>query len=169
MCQGDVKNTPIELQELYYPLLYECHALRTDSGGAGKFRGGVGVKVKVKPLHDLFVSRNTDRIQCPPWGLSGGEQAATNATLIQRNGKEEILPGKFSHLLVRPAETVTFLTAGGGGHGDPAGRDATAVKRDVALGYVSEERSQQDYGEAFGADRDQKRKALLAEQGAPQT
>ena len=168
MCQGDVKNTPIELQELYYPLLYECHALRTDSGGAGKFRGGVGVEVKVKPLHDLFVSRNTDRIQCPPWGLSGGEQAATNATLIQRNGKEEILPGKFSHLLVRPTETVTFLTAGGGGHGDPAGRDTTAVKRDVALGYVSEEQAKQDYGEAYGADRDQKRKVLLAEQGAPQ-
>ncbi len=168
MCQGDVKNTPIELQELYYPLLYECHALRTDSGGAGKFRGGVGVEVKVKPLHDLFVSRNTDRIQCPPWGLSGGEQAATNATLIQRNGKEEILPGKFSHLLVRPAETVTFLTAGGGGHGDPADRDTTAVKRDVALGYVSEEQAKQDYGEAYGADRDQKRKVLLAEQGAPQ-
>ena len=168
MCQGDVKNTPIELQELYYPLLYERHTLRTDSGGAGKFRGGVGLEVKVKPLHDLFVSRNTDRIQCPPWGLLGGEQGATNATLIQRNGKEEILPGKFSHLLVRPAETVTFLTAGGGGHGDPAGRDATAVKRDVSLGYVSEERANQDYGEAYAADGDQKRKALLAEQGAPQ-
>jgi N-methylhydantoinase B len=168
MCQGDVKNTPIELQELYYPLLYECHALRTDSGGAGKFRGGVGVEVKVKPLHDLFVSRNTDRIQCPPWGLSGGEQAATNATLIQRNGKKEILPGKFSHLLVRPGETVTFLTAGGGGHGEPAERDAAAVKRDVLLGYVSEERAKQDYGEAYGADRSQKKKALLAEQGAPQ-
>ena len=163
-----MKNTPIELQELYYPLLYERHTLRTDSGGAGKFRGGVGLEVKVKPLHDLFVSRNTDRIQCPPWGLLGGEQAATNATLIQRNGKEEILPGKFSHLLVRPGETVTFLTAGGGGHGDPAGRDATAVKRDVALGYVSEERAKQDYGEAYAADGDQKRKALLAEQGAPQ-
>ena len=53
MCQGDVKNTPIELQELYYPLLYECHALRTDSGGAGKFRGGIGVEVKVKPLENF--------------------------------------------------------------------------------------------------------------------
>ena len=63
---------------------------------------------------------------------------------------------------------MTFLTAGGGGHGDPAGRDTTAVKRDVALGYVSEEQAKQDYGEAYGADRDQKRKVLLAEQGAPQ-
>jgi N-methylhydantoinase B len=114
----------------------------------------------VKPLHDLFVSRNTDRIKCPPWGLLGGEQAATNATLIQRNGKEEILPGKFSHLPVRPGETVTFLTAGGGGHGDPASRDVTAVKRDVALGYVSEARATHDYVEAYAAELHQKRKAL---------
>src|SRR6185503_19187671 len=78
MCQGDVKNTPIELQELYYPLLYECHALRTDSGGAGKFRGGIGVEVKVKPLEGFFLSRNTDRIKCPPWGLLGGAEGAVN-------------------------------------------------------------------------------------------
>ncbi len=138
MCQGDVKNTPIELQELYYPLLYERHALRPDSGGAGKFRGGIGVELKVKPLHNLFVSRNTDRVQCPPWGLWGGEQGKTNQTLIHRNGREETLPGKFSHLLVKPGETVTFLTAGGGGYGKSSERDAASVKRDVELGYVSQ-------------------------------
>jgi N-methylhydantoinase B len=145
MCQGDVKNTPIELQELYYPLLYECHALRTDSGGAGKFRGGIGIEVRVKPLHELYVSRNTDRIQCPPWGLAGGREGKTNQTLIQRNGREETLPGKFSHLLVRPGETVTFLTAGGGGYGDPAERNAGAVRRDVDLGYVSNEEARKCY------------------------
>jgi N-methylhydantoinase B len=145
MCQGDVKNTPIELQELYYPILYEEHVLRADSAGAGKFRGGVGVEVKVKALHDLYVTRNTDRIQCPPWGLLGGREALTNLTLIQRNGKDEKLPGKFSHLLVRAGEAVTFLTAGGGGYGEPAQREAAAVRRDVALGYVSEERARRDY------------------------
>jgi N-methylhydantoinase B len=145
MCQGDVKNTPIELQELYYPLLYERHSLRSDSGGAGKFRGGVGVEVRVKPLHDLFVSRNTDRIQCPPWGLLGGEEGATNATVIRRNGKEEKLPGKFSHLLVHPEKTVTFLTGGGGEYDDPANRDTNAEERYIDLGYVSKERAMQYY------------------------
>lgn len=145
MCQGDVKNTPIELQELYYPLLYERHALRTDSGGAGKFRGGIGVEVMVTPLCNLFVSRNTDRIQCPPWGLSGGAEGMTNLTLIRRNGKQEKLPGKFSHLLVKPGETVTFLTAGGGGYGPASQRDADAVRRDIVLGYVSEEKANRDY------------------------
>ena len=149
MCQGDVKNTPIELQELYYPLLYECHALRPDSGGAGKFRGGIGVELKVKPLHNLFLSRNTDRVKCPPWGLLGGEAAQTNQTLIQRNGGEETLPGKFSHLLVKPGETVTFRTAGGGGYGNSSERDVASVKRDVELGYVSRKKAKQDHPRAF--------------------
>lgn len=145
MCQGDVKNTPIELQELYYPLIYECHALRADSGGAGKFRGGVGVEVRVTPLRDFFLSRNTDRIKCPPWGLVGGAQGAVNETVIRRNGKTEKLPGKFSHLLVRPGETVTFLTAGGGGYGNPSDRDRFAVERDVALGYVTQAQAKKGY------------------------
>ena len=56
-----------------------------------------------------------------------------------------MLPGKFSHLLVHPGETVTFFTAGGGGYGDPAERDVAAVKRDVELGYVSAECATRDY------------------------
>jgi N-methylhydantoinase B len=137
MCQGDVKNTPVELQELYFPLLYLCHALRPDSGGSGKFRGGLGLEVKVTPLHDCFVTRNTDRIKCPPWGLQGGGEGMTNLTRIQRSGGEETLPGKFSHVLVRPGEAVTFLTAGGGGYGDARRRDHAAMSYDVKMGYVS--------------------------------
>jgi N-methylhydantoinase B len=145
MCQGDVKNTPIELQELYYPLLYECHAFRTDSGGAGKFRGGNGVEVKVRPLENFFLSRNTDRIKCPPWGLLGGAEGAVNETRIKRNGGEEVLPGKFSHLLVQLGETVTFFTAGGGGYGAQDERAGAAIKRDVELGYVSAAHAKRDY------------------------
>ena len=147
MCQGDVKNTPIELQELYYPLFYECHALRVDSGGAGKFRGGIGVEVKVRSLHEAYVSRNTDRIKCPPWGLLGGEPGKTNQTLFQHNGAEETLPGKFSHVLMKPGETVTFLTAGGGGYGVPSERAVAAIKRDISLAYVSKEMAQKNYPE----------------------
>lgn len=145
MCQGDVKNTPIELQELYYPLLYECYAFRTDSGGAGKYRGGIGVEVKMTPRENCFLSRNTDRIKCPPWGLAGGGEGAVNETRIRRHGKEETLPGKFSHLLVQPGETITFLTAGGGGYGEPAERSAEAVKRDLDLGYISKARAREQY------------------------
>ena len=143
ICQGDVKNTPIELQELYYPLLVECHALRTDSGGAGQFRGGLGVKLKISPLHNLLVSRNTDRIQCPPWGLMGGRQGQTNKTIIERDGAAKDLPGKFNQLAVKPGETLTFFTAGGGGYGDPLRRDYGAMQRDLELGYISIEAAQE--------------------------
>ncbi|HLN85775.1 MAG TPA: hydantoinase B/oxoprolinase family protein [Candidatus Limnocylindrales bacterium] len=88
-------------------------------------------------------------MKCPPWGLLGGDEGAVNETRIQRNGKDEVLPGKFSHLLVKPGESVTFLTAGGGGYGDPAERDVAAVKRDVDLGYVSVERAARDYQAAL--------------------
>jgi N-methylhydantoinase B len=148
MCQGDVKNTPIELQELYYPLLYERHAFRPDSGGAGKFRGGIGVEVRVKALNEMLVSRNTDRLKCPPWGLFGGAEGQTNQTLLERNGREERLPGKFSHLLVHRGETVAFLTAGGGGYGEPSERDSSAVRSDVDLGYVSRQQALEDYPSA---------------------
>jgi N-methylhydantoinase B len=152
MCQGDVKNTPIELQELYYPLLYECHALRTDSGGAGKFRGGNGVEVRVKPLENCFLSRNTDRIKCPPWGLLGGAAAMVNETRIERGGKEEQLPGKFSQMQIHPGETVSFFTAGGGGYGAPGERKAAAVARDVELGYLSPQNARKNYPQAFPAE-----------------
>jgi N-methylhydantoinase B len=148
ICQGDVKNTPIELQELYYPVMYLCHALRPDSGGAGQYRGGLGVLVKVTPLHDFYLSRSTDRIKCPPWGLRGGEQGAVNETWIERDGTAEKLPGKFSRLLVRSGDTVTFLTAGGGGYGDPAERDAAAHRRDLVLGYISQKEAEARYSHA---------------------
>ena len=155
MCQGDVRNTPIELQELYYPLLYECHTFRADSGGAGKFRGGNGVEVRVRPLESCFVSRNTDRIKCPPWGLRGGAAAMVNETRIERDDKDEQLPGKFSQMQVHPGETVTFLTAGGGGYGAPKQRAVAAVKRDVALGYLSSHNAQENYPHAFSPKRNQ--------------
>jgi N-methylhydantoinase B len=81
--------------------------------------------------------------------LLGGGDGATNQTVIERAGKQETLPGKFSHLLVHPGETVTFLTAGGGGYGQPEKRAAVAIKRDIDLGYLSEARGRQDYPAAL--------------------
>ena len=138
ICQGDVKNAPVELQETYYPLLFERHALRTDSGGAGKYRGGLGVEVKIRCLHDVFVSRNTEMTKCRPWGLWGGRESLPSMTLIEQpQGLLEKLPGKISHLLLRNGGSVTFFTPGGGGYGDPALRDPAVVKKDLTLGYIS--------------------------------
>ena len=72
-----------------------------------------------------------------------------NETRIERGGKDEQLPGKFSQMQVHPGETVTFFTAGGGGYGEPEQREVAAVKRDVALGYMSRHSAQQNYPHAF--------------------
>ena len=145
ICQGDVKNAPVELQETYFPLLFERHALRTDSGGAGKYRGGLGVEVKIRCLHDVYVSRNTEMTKCRPWGLWGGRESLPGVTLIEQpHGSLEKVAGKISHLLLRTGGSVTFLTAGGGGYGDPALRDPAARKKDLTLGYTSRARPEHD-------------------------
>lgn len=152
ICQGDVKNAPVELQEMYYPLLFERHALRADSGGAGRYRGGLGVEAKIRCLHDTYVSRNTEMTRCRPWGLWGGQESLSSLTLVQQpDGSIEKVPGKISHLPLRAGGSVTFLTAGGGGYGDPARRDPAAVERDLLQGYISKEKAELDYPAACPA------------------
>ena len=73
MCQGDVQNAPVELQEIYYPVVIERQQLREGSGGGGKFRGGLGIEVTVRVLCDAFTNINVERHRTAPWGLFDGE------------------------------------------------------------------------------------------------
>ena len=92
ICQGDVRNAPVELQEIQYPFLIERFALRTDSGGAGRHRGGLGVELTYRALQVLLANVNCERTKDPPWGLDGGKPGAVNeATLIRRDGSERKL------------------------------------------------------------------------------
>ena len=84
VCQGDVRNTPVELQEIKYPVLIETHALRADSGGDGKHRGGLGVELTYQLLQKCKANINLDRTRDPPWGLHGGKPGAVNECLIHR-------------------------------------------------------------------------------------
>src|SRR6185437_8116517 len=72
VCQGDVRNTPVELQEIKYPVLVETHALRSDSGGDGKHRGGLGVELTYKLLQNCKANINLNRTHDPPSCLHGG-------------------------------------------------------------------------------------------------
>jgi N-methylhydantoinase B len=147
VCQGDVRNAPIEIQEVKYPILFERHALRTDSGGPGQFRGGLGLEVRIKMLQVGFGNRHADRTKCPPWGLEGGQPGETNATVIYRQGaKEKTLKEKINSLALASGDSIEFLTAGGGGFGDPALRDANSVLEDVKNGYISIGQAKEAYG-----------------------
>ena len=146
ICQGDVRSAPIELQEIQYPFLIERFALRTDSGGAGKHRGGLGVELTYRALQKAVTNVNCERTKDPPWGLHGGKPAAVNeAVLTRRDGSEQKLL-KATGVPLEPGDRLTFRTAGGGGWGDPRARDRRAIADDVAKGYVSPQAARRDYG-----------------------
>ncbi len=137
VCQGDVQNAPVELQELNYPLLFEFHRLREGSGGAGKFRGGLGIEIAVRLLCDGYANINVERNLCPPWGIGGGESGKPARALVRQSPED---PGRWvtkgRNTPVRKGGVVTFFTAGGGGYGALAERAPALIERDRTQGYV---------------------------------
>jgi N-methylhydantoinase B len=155
VCQGDVRNAPIENMELKGPVVVEERALRPDSGGAGAFRGGLGVRTRIRTLADGRVNvqgGDGGRLTCPPWGLLGGGSGVTASTLVKAPGEKEFhLPA--GNPLTWPAGTeVLYMTAGGGGWGEPFERDPARVLRDVREGYVSADKARELYGVVLGAE-----------------
>jgi N-methylhydantoinase B len=137
ICQGDVQNAPIELQEIYYPVLIEHHRLREGSGGAGKFRGGLGIEISVRVLCDALTNINVERQRTPPWGLFGGQCGEAAKAFVKRSAED---PGgwltKRPSYALKKGGSVTFFTAGGGGYGPATERSRDLAERDRRLGYV---------------------------------
>ena len=147
VCQGDVRNTPVELQEIRYPFIVETHALRNDSGGVGKNRGGLGVELTYRCLRPCQVNINFERTKNPPWGLHGGGNGGSNYALIRHaDGSPETRVLKGTQIQLQAGDSVAFFTAGGGGYGDPRERPAEALQFDVAEGFVSADSAARDYG-----------------------
>jgi len=118
-------NTPVESMETEYPLWVDRYALRSSSGGDGRYRGGLGLERTVTVETDATVSLLTERRRTAPAGVNGGEDGATGQNLV--DGKR--VPAKAS-VEVEAGTTVSIRTPGGGGHGDPEKRDAAARERD---------------------------------------
>jgi N-methylhydantoinase B len=137
MCQGDVQNAPVELQEIYYPVVIERQKLREGSGGAGKFRGGLGIEVSVRVLCDAFTNINVERQRTAPWGLFGGESGETAKAWVKQASDDpgEWLTKKPNYPL-KAGGSVTFFTAGGGGYAPAEERAGELIERDRRLGYV---------------------------------
>jgi N-methylhydantoinase B len=146
ICQGDVRNTPIELLESRYPLFFEGFSLRTDSGGAGNFRGGLGVELSVRSVYPAAVNFNLERTECPPWGLQGGRPGTVCEAQVQKKpGSPWESVKKKTRYPIAPESLVVFRTAGGGGWGDPLERDPASVASDIREGYIAE-KSAADFG-----------------------
>ena len=153
MAHGDTRLIPIELQESMYPFRVEEFRLRQDSGGAGKWRGGLGFDKQYVLLAPCELWANFDRIGCPPWGVQGGKAAKSGQVLIYKNGnaKPELLY-KTENRPLEAGDRVRMSTGGGGGYGDSRQRPVELVERDVLRGFVSRESARDAYGVVFDAD-----------------
>jgi N-methylhydantoinase B len=152
VCQGDVRNIPIEIQEARYPLVFTRHELRADSGGAGLHRGGLGLEIDVEPQQPMFTNIANERTTCPPWGLRGGLPGAVNDTVVVQPGGEPQHVKKHTGLGLEAGSKVTFRTAGGGGWGNPFERSVNEIAEDVLDGLVSPSAARELYGVAISAD-----------------
>jgi N-methylhydantoinase B len=173
VCQGDVRNGSIEGIELKCPVLVEGRTLRTDSGGAGKYRGGLGIDMRVRNLVEgKWNFELVRRGQCPPWGLWGGEPGEYGMYLLREPGESDFRVTGGAHHPVAVKSEVIVRTGGGGGWGDPLERDPAAVRADVREEFISPDSARAHYGVALRDDMsvdeaatDRLRNALRLERG----
>lgn len=148
---GIARTTPIELLEQRYPILVEEYALRRDSGGPGKFRGGPGITYRCRLLHgEGTASFLMDHASTGPHGLLGGRPGGTTKIRVSHKGKMVPLPhrSKAERIELVAGDWVEVNTPGGGGYGEPKERAPAAIVKDVLRGYVSVERAKIDFGSA---------------------
>ena len=129
---------PAEILEAAYPVMFTQWALRPDSAGPGRFRGGLGAVYEIEALRDARVSLLGERGTAGPFGVGGGGGAALNRFTWQEGGAEHTPPmvSKVTDVFLRAGCRVRLETPGGGGWGDRADRAPEAQARDVRLGYV---------------------------------
>jgi len=145
----NTSNLPIEALENEYPLLIERYELVRDSGGAGTWRGGMGIRRVYRAIdHTLTFSGQGERFVTPPWGLFGGDAGATGRfDVMSDSGESQRLASKPSALEITPQEVITVTTPGAGGYGEPGGRNRDRVIDDYRSGRFSADYLIRHYGD----------------------
>ncbi len=136
----------IEPLETAYPLLIHSAKLRPDSGGPGRWRGGLGAEMDIELLSDAVLTVRGDRMDIPPPGRDGGGSGTSGFNRVRRvDGTLEELATKQINIPLRSGDHFLLGTSGGGGLGDPADRRAEQVVEDVAQGRISAAAARADY------------------------
>ncbi len=147
----NVRDVSVEWAELETPLLFERRELIPDSGGAGRWRGGLGEELALYAFDDgrldaaapIVLSGSAGRMQFPPAGLFGGGPGALGRILVN---DVPIAPSSSPEVTFRAGDRVRLLLPGGGGYGDPRRRERALVDADIMHGYVTPEGARRDYG-----------------------
>jgi N-methylhydantoinase B len=144
-------NVPIELIEADHPLRVEQYALLPDTGGPGRFRGGLGLVRDFRLLADeARITVRSDKRRFPPYGLFGGHPGTPSWNLINPDGERRVLPVLTTEpTRLRKDDVFRHIMAGGGGYGDPLERDPAHVLDDVVLGKVTLDHARDAYGVAI--------------------
>jgi N-methylhydantoinase B len=134
-------NLPVEALEHAFPFLIETYALRPGSGGAGQFRGGLGVVRDYRVLaDDVTVSLSSERQTVAAAGLTGGGSGATGCFILNPDSPDaQILPAAAAEVRLPRGSVLRVCTPGGGGFGAVAARDPAALARDLREGRVTSE------------------------------
>jgi hypothetical protein len=153
---GDTRDYPVERAEAEFPLICIKYEQRINSGGPGKFRGGLGIRRDMEVLDDeryqkIGLSTIWDRSLIPPYGLAGGFSAAAQRVAVMRSdGTREYVPVELgtrcSQMPVHKGDIVSMRTGGGGGFSDPLDRDPEQVLSDLRQGAITEPVAVDIYG-----------------------
>ena len=173
-CIGNLANTPVEVIEAEGPLRIESYAFLPDTGGAGEFRGALGLVREYRLLADeATVQLRSDRHLHAPWGLFGGQSGSLARSLLNHGTVGETsLSSKFVRMMQKD-DVFRAEMPGSGGFGDPFTRDTEAVRRDVVQGKVTQGHALSAYGVAFDenfqidAVKTQAARARLSDTGNP--
>ena len=139
-------NIPVEVHEALNPVRVHCLSLLPDTGGAGRWRGGCGLRKDIELLNSTAVlSHLGDRHKFPPYGIFGGQDGALAESLLNPGGNAEPLHSKETRS-IQKGDILSFRLSGAGGYGPPDERDPAAIEEDIADGYVTEAAALKDYG-----------------------
>jgi len=171
------KTQPIEVYEHRFPFLFNRLAIREESAGAGKYRGGFGIEIDTEIARgEALATHTADRGKVAPSGIFGGKEAKKNEVIYYLGGKEFIPPmiTKVTGVKMKQGDRLVIRSPGGGGYGDPFERDADSVLRDVEMEYITIDSAEKDYGVAIVKTEgelavDQERTAKLRQHKGGQT
>ena len=145
------RNNPVEVLETKAPLFIERYGLRQDSGGPGKYRGGLGVTREYRFLAESSALTLVKKTKTRPWGIANGKDGENCHVVLRPNTEQEQVTGMVYENMA-PGEVLANCSGGGGGWGDPFLRDPDKVLDDVCNAYISVASARDDYGVVIDPD-----------------